>query len=242
MTDTKAGLVLIHGSELGAWLWQRLLPELDAPALAVDLPGRGRHPADRRGVRLQDAVVSVVDDIDGSPLDEVVLVAHSFSGVLVPQIAQRLGDRVVGIVLVGASVPRPGKPWVAQLPVPQRLLLRGLYALRPAGLLSPEAMNRKTLCNDLDEDLTTWFLAQRVPEAPRLLLDPVPAATFPDGVPVHYVRLLQDHNLAPSAQDRLVALLPSPHVHDLDTGHLPMLSNPKALAGLLDDVANEETV
>lgn len=236
MTGTKTGLVLIHGSELGAWLWTRVLSELESPALAVDLPGRGQHAADRRSVRLSDAVSSVVEDVDEAGFGQTVIVAHSFSGVLVPAIAQRLGDRVAGIVLVGASVPRPGTSWVGLLPLPQRLLLRSLYTVRPAGLLSPEAENRKTLCNDLDDETTAWFLSQRVPEAPRLLLDPVPSAKFPKDTPLHYVRLLGDRSITDHARDRMIGDLPKVQLHDMDTGHLPMLSKPAALALLLDGI------
>lgn len=89
-------------------------------------------------------------------------------------------------------------------------------------------MNRKTLCNDLDEQTTSWFLENRVPEAPRLLLDPVPIATFPVGVPLHYVRLLQDRGVTDDVRDRMIARLPDVDVHDLDSGHLPMLSQPAA--------------
>ena len=35
--------VLVHGAGCGADSWDRLLPFLDRPALAVDLPGRGRR-------------------------------------------------------------------------------------------------------------------------------------------------------------------------------------------------------
>lgn len=58
--DHNVGFVLIHGSELGAWLWERLVPLLRRPAPAVDLPGRGSRPADRRSLSLEDAVGSVV--------------------------------------------------------------------------------------------------------------------------------------------------------------------------------------
>lgn len=237
MPTTNTGLVLVHGSELGAWLWDRLVPHLERPALAVDLPGRGAHPADRRTVRLGDAVEAVVADVEASELDRVVLVAHSFSGVLMPAVAERLGDRVAAIVLVAASVPQAGRSWAGLLPLPQRLVLRAIYTLRPAGVLSPEGENRRTLCNDLDEPTTAWFLAQRVPEAPRLLLDPVSTATFPDGVPLHYLRLGQDQSIGEEARERMIARLPGVPVHDLDTGHLPMLSQPETLAGLLDDIA-----
>jgi pimeloyl-ACP methyl ester carboxylesterase len=32
--------VLVHGAGMGASCWDRLLPHLDRPAVAVDLPGR----------------------------------------------------------------------------------------------------------------------------------------------------------------------------------------------------------
>ncbi|MGH3520385.1 MAG: alpha/beta fold hydrolase [Haloechinothrix sp.] len=236
MSNTETGSVLIHGSELGSWLWERVRAELGSPALAVDLPGRGSRPADRRSVRLADAVRSVADDVLEWDVERVVLVAHSFSGVLVPALAELLGGRAAAVVLVGATVPQEGKSWVDLLPLPQRLFLRGLYALRPAGLLSPAAENRKTLCNDLDAETTAWFLERRVAEAPGLLLDPVSSATFPPGMPLHYVRLRDDRSIADAVRDRMIRSLPDARVHDLVSGHLPMLSRPAGLAALIDEI------
>ena len=237
MSNSHAGCVLIHGSELGAWVWERVVAQLRSPAFPVDLPGRGSRPADRCAVRLQDAVRSVADDVGQWDVERVVLVAHSFSGVLVPALAVSLGERVAAVVLVGAAVPQDGKAWLDLLPLPQRLFLRGLYKLRPGGQLSPEGDNRKTLCNDLDAETTAWFVARRVPEAPGYLLDPVPTATFPSDVPLHYVRLLDDRSISDPVRDRMVGSLPHARVHDLHSGHLPMLSQPAALAGLLDQIA-----
>ena len=238
MTDGRTGLVLTHGSELGSWLWDRLVPQAASPTLAVDLPGRGAHPTDRRSVRPGDAVSSVVHDVEQcADVDRVVLVAHSFSGVLAPAIARALGSRVVAVVLVGAAVPEPGRSWVDLLPLPQRLFLRVLYRVRPGGVLSPVGQNRKALCNDLDESTTQWFLERRVPEAPGLLLGPVPTAEFPPGVPVHYVRMLDDRTTTDAVRDRMISRVPGAIVHDLAGGHLPMLGQPQALADLLDQVA-----
>src|SRR5262245_7319889 len=35
------GLVLLHGAMLARWIWERAVPRLARPALAVDFPGRG---------------------------------------------------------------------------------------------------------------------------------------------------------------------------------------------------------
>jgi pimeloyl-ACP methyl ester carboxylesterase len=232
------GFVLIHGSELGAWLWERVVPLLRRPALAVDLPGRGSRPADRRSLSLDDAVDSVVKDVEAWGVDRVILVAHSFSGVLLPGVAARLGDRVAAVVLVGGDVPEEGKGWVDLQPPAQRVFLRLLYRLRPGGALSPRGANRKTLANDLDEQTTTMFLDRRVPEAPRFLRDPVSPATIPAGIPRHYLRLLQDRSISEAARERTLARLPGAQVHDLAGGHLPMLGRPDELAAILDEIAD----
>jgi pimeloyl-ACP methyl ester carboxylesterase len=231
------GFVLIHGSELGAWQWERLVPLLRRPALAVDLPGRGARPADRRSLSLDDAVRSVIKDVEAWGVDRVILVAHSFSGILVPALATELGGRVAAVVLVGAYVPEEGKSFVDLQPPPQRIFLRLLYRLRPAGMLSGEGANRKTLANDLDEETTAMFLSRRVPETPRFLLDPVSPVTIPAAIPRHYVRLLQDRSISDAARERMIARLPGAQVHDLDSGHLPMLGRPDELAAILDGIA-----
>ena len=52
----SVGVVLVHGSGMTSACWEPLLPLLQTPAIAVDLPGRGRRPADLlsgRGQRLR---------------------------------------------------------------------------------------------------------------------------------------------------------------------------------------------
>ena len=237
-TTSPLGFVLVHGAELGAWLWELLTPLLSHTAVAVDLPGRGTRPADPRAVALSDAVDAVADDAEHCDADRVILVAHSFSGVVIPPVVDRLGDRVAAVVFLGATVPEEGRSWVDLLPAAQRIPLRVLYRLRPGGMLSPAGQNRKTLCNDLDADSTDTFLERRVVEPPRLLLDKVSPATLPRRLPVHYVRLTRDRAVTEEQRTQAFRRLHEPQIHDLPSGHLPMLSQPAALAALLDRIAD----
>ena len=51
--------VLVHGAGMGANCWDPLLPFLDRPALAVDLPGRGsRADVGLASVSLDDCAAS----------------------------------------------------------------------------------------------------------------------------------------------------------------------------------------
>ena len=55
MTD-RFGVVLVHGGSMTSTMWDGLLPLLDVPALAVDLPGRRYRPEDLATITTLDFV------------------------------------------------------------------------------------------------------------------------------------------------------------------------------------------
>src|SRR3954470_1437863 len=101
--------VLVHGGGSTARFWDRLMPYLGVPALAVDLPGRNGKPADFGTLTVDDEVASVVADVTAAgAADPIVLVAHSSGGLVVPGVVAGLGDRVTRIVLNAALIPPEG--------------------------------------------------------------------------------------------------------------------------------------
>jgi pimeloyl-ACP methyl ester carboxylesterase len=229
------GFVLLHGAMLGRWIWDRVTPLLDRPALSVDFPGRGTKPADITEVTLGDAVDSVVADVETWSIKRVVLVAHSLSGIFVPAVTIRLGDRVAHTVFVSAAVPRPGNSYLDVLPISQRLFLRLVLAIQKSGPLTPPWASRRALCNDLDDPTTELVVRHLTREAPRFYREPV-AGEMPPRVPKLYVKLTRDRAFSSALQDKMITRLQSTRVETIQAGHLPMLGHPSRLAAILNSL------
>jgi pimeloyl-ACP methyl ester carboxylesterase len=84
--------VLVPGAWHGGWAWERVVPLLPY-AVAVDLTLD-------RDVGLRDHVDEVVAVLDGLDDPDVVLVGHSYAGLVVRQVADLRPERVAHLVLV----------------------------------------------------------------------------------------------------------------------------------------------
>ena len=236
MLPGSVGTVLLPGAGLGAWIWEPVVPLLQAPALAVEIPGRAARPADRRHVTLESAAEAVAGDVRAWRPDRVVLVGHSLGGVLVPEVARRVPDRIGALVYVAAEAPADGDRALDLIPAALRLLLRAMWIVRPGGVRPPPSATRRALCNDLD-DVTTATVVERIePEAPGIYRSRVTWAGVPE-VPRTYVKCLQDRSdVSPARQDEMAKRLQADRVVTLDTGHLPMLARPEEVAAVLEEV------
>jgi pimeloyl-ACP methyl ester carboxylesterase len=215
-------IVLVHGGAFAASCWDLLLPHLDGPVLAVDLPGRGAHPADLAEVTLADAAASVVADVDAAGFDEVVLVGHSLAGSTMPGVVGLLGDRVRHAVFVACTVPEDG---------------RSSFDTLDAEVQTGGIDFRYAFGNDLDDEQWAWCESRMVPEAMGLVIGAVHLR------PLHaskagftWIRTLQDAIVPPDRQLRFAANVPHCEVVDLDAAHMCMISRPAELAEALRTV------
>ncbi|HEY7106082.1 MAG TPA: alpha/beta hydrolase [Acidimicrobiia bacterium] len=231
-------IVLVHGGGLDRRCWDPLLPHLEPPAIAVDLPGRGAHPAPLDRVTFADCAEAVRNDVDGAAFDEILLVGHSLAGCSMPATIGLLGDRVRHAVFVACTVPDDGTSSFDMLDPDFQQRIREM----PTGPSEPRAMDEATarivLGTDLTEEQFSWCSERLVPEAPRLNSDPV------DLSPLHsascgrtWVRTLQDIIVSATKQVRYAENVGDCPVVDLDAGHMCMVSQPENLAAILNRIA-----
>lgn len=104
--------VLVAGAFHGAWAWESVanLLERDGHRVyAVDLTGQGalEHLATPE-TSLSTHIDDVVKVIERADLHDIVLVGHSYSGIVVTGAADRVRDRIAVLVYLDATVPTHG--------------------------------------------------------------------------------------------------------------------------------------
>lgn len=226
--------VLVHGSGFTASCWDDVVPLLDPPVLAVDLPGRGQHPYPLEQITTAVLADAVAAEITAHDLRDVVLVGHSLAGITLPGVVERVPDRVRQVVFVAAAVPPDGQRVADTLDPPARALVEELAAQPPAPM--EPAMARALFCADMDQVLTERTLSLMVTEAPQLYVEHVRLAGLEAPVRRAWVRLGQDIVIPPDLQDHAMQRLGTT-VHPLEAGHMAMLTHPRELAAILTEIA-----
>ncbi|MBK6599686.1 MAG: alpha/beta hydrolase [Proteobacteria bacterium] len=101
--------VLVHGTWLGGWSWQRVRRIMQAAGHEVHSPsltgcGDRKHLMSRE-VGLQTHINDIVNLIEYEELDNVILVGHSFAGITITGIADQLRGRIRRLVYFDALIP-----------------------------------------------------------------------------------------------------------------------------------------
>lgn len=223
---TAATFVPIHAGGDGAWSWHLLADELRArghDVVAVDLP------ADDESAGLEDYADAVVEAIGDRT--NIVVVAHSFGGFTGPLVCARIP--VTALVMVTAMIPAPGEPpadWWANTHYAE--------AQRETGETGGDDL--ATYYHDVAPELAAEAMRRaRNHPSDRAYSEPWPLDAWPD-VRTHFL-LCRNDRFFPAewmrgvVRDRL-GITPD----EIDSGHCPMLSQPQALADLLEQYAAEQ--
>jgi pimeloyl-ACP methyl ester carboxylesterase len=105
--------VLVHGAWHGGWCWRRVAPLLRRAGHEVVTPsltGLGdRAHLSHPGIDLDTHIQDILMLIDMEDLDDIVLVGHSYAGMVVTGVADRVPSRIGSLVYLDAFVPENGK-------------------------------------------------------------------------------------------------------------------------------------
>ena len=229
-------VIFVHGALVfdGAWWWHRMVEPLDDVGLGtgtVELPSCAPPP-----VRSVDALGDLHADADvvraalEGEAEDVVLLGHSYGGMVITEAAAGL-DNVKHLVYLTSVMPDldetlaslggdPG-PWLDTNPED------GTMGVKPE--LTPEAF-----LHDCDEGAVEGALA-RLTRQPLTAFGQTPRAVAWREKPSTYVVCSEDRATPPERQREHAKRADA--VVEIPTGHHPMLSRPRVLAGVIQGAA-----
>lgn len=221
--------VIVHGAWGGGWDWRGVDSLLVANGHRVyrpDLTGLGkRSHLISPDIGLETHIQDVVNEILWDELDDVVLVGHSYGGMVITGVADRVADRLRRLVYVDAFVPESGESVVE------------LLGARADGLL--EATVRDGLIVPVWESADAP-VPKDVPHPLRSFTDSLVLSGDGDAVPALYILTAEPERLPDDFQpfaDRAAAR--GWQVVTLEAGHTPERSHPVELTQLLLGAARE---
>jgi pimeloyl-ACP methyl ester carboxylesterase len=233
--------VLVHGAWHGGWCWRRVIPHLRAAgheAYPVTLTGVGeRAHLLSADIRLSTHIRDVVALIDNEELDNVVLVGHSYGGVVITGVAdwllQRDRPKLERLIYLDAITPYPGESWSSQHP--KETVEARVKAAAQAGNVSiapPDAA-----VYGLDSADRDWVNRRQTPHPFGVYQDPLNFdATRVASVPRTFIDCIAPALPTIAVMRRRVRTAPGWKVTELKTGHDAMLSMPEELARVLLDL------
>lgn len=115
-----ATFVLVHGAWGGGWVWRRIADRLRAAGHRVFTPtltGLGdRSHLCSPAVNLTTHILDVIGLAQWEDLDDFVLCGHSYGGVVITGVAERIRGRIAAIVYLDAFIPADGQSMVDMAP------------------------------------------------------------------------------------------------------------------------------
>ncbi len=224
-----ATFVVAHGAWSAGWAWKKMHPLMAAAGHELFTPtytgiGEREHLANPK-VDLVTHITDIVNVLRFEDLTDVILVGHSYGGMVATGIADRAHDRIRKLVYLDAFVPEEG----------QSLLdLAGQGIRHRDQAIDGWKVAPNPLPPDTPEEDVMWAMARRVYQPLATLEQPLELVNGPLSLPRRYILCTRSDAFRRFADKARAAEWP---VYELDASHNPHITCPEELAALLNRIA-----
>ncbi|WP_081671002.1 alpha/beta fold hydrolase [Sporocytophaga myxococcoides] len=234
--------LLVHGAWHPQECWHLVKEKLEQQGhnvFTVQLQGLGKDQTPLEQITLQshvDAVKLALNQIEG----KVVLVGHSYGGVVISQVGEQLPQKIEKLVYLSAFMLQNGES-LADIALKDTLsvVTQNLVFAPPAAFI-PKEKYISAFYNEVEEN-NNQVVEQEVNEL-MALLRPHPIAAL--GTPISiganynsldkvYISCLKDHAITPSAQQFMYSRFNGVKVFTLKADHSPFITQTSQLVNIL---------
>lgn len=234
-----ATFVLVHGAFQGGWVWGQVddaLTELGHEVYRPTLSGCGMHRQQPvAGVGLSQYILEVIQFLEDENLANVVLVGHSYAGLICSAVAAVRRNHVSRLILVDGVLPTTGKSFADIGGAPFSKMLEAHTSAD--GFVRPWPLETFGVAPHSEN----WF-AERLGTFPlAAFIEPFPDLDATVDCKRSYIGCIPAKNpLLRAMTTRAEA--DGWDTHALMSGHCAMVSAPLELAGLLHKMAKGDGV
>ncbi len=167
--------VLVHGAWHTGELFEDVARVIRTAGHEVHCPTiAGNRPGDKKSTGLKDAIRSIIDYLEDNDLSDVVLMGHSYGGMVITGAADRCADRIRRLIYWNAFVPNDGECLNDMVPPHYAALFDQISAAGgDNSVMLPFPVWREAFINDASLELATSSYEK---------LNPHPYATFTDPI------------------------------------------------------------
>jgi len=235
-TNSKT-IVLVHGAWSDASSWDAVTPLLKAQGeevINVNLAGHGKDTTSFGSITFQTYVDQVKAAI--GTRTNVVLVGHSFGGMVISQVAEEIPSQIKKLIFLAATVPYDGASLLS-------LAKQDPVSHIGKSLTIDEKHGAAIIAKDGVADIFAADAPPQVQEYLAATIKPEPLA--PLATPVHltekkfgsikkvYIYTVNDNAISYPAQQHMVKAGKVTKVYTLQSSHTPFISMPGKLAEIL---------
>jgi pimeloyl-ACP methyl ester carboxylesterase len=239
-----ATFVLVHGGGHGGWCWQRLAPLLRAAGHDVYTPtltGLGErshllHP----DINLDTHIADVTGVLCYEDLADVILVGHSYGGMVITGVADRATSRLGQLVYLDAAIPNDGESLVDVAPQMMKLARGDARVVNGVELVLWPVPDMGQFYGVTDPAEVAWMQDKLTPHPWACFEQPLHVADDAAIKRIPRTNINTTASLRGSEPDRRQRQLAADRAWEIDTGHDLMITEPVAVADMLLRLAPPE--
>jgi pimeloyl-ACP methyl ester carboxylesterase len=228
-----AVFVVAHGAWSSGWAWRKMRPLMRATGHDFFTPsytglGERQHLASP-SVNLSLHIDDVVNVLEFEDLREVVLIGHSFGGLVATGVADRVRNRIARVIYLDAFVPENGQSLMDMLPEQARDAMRSAANVKGDGWRVPP----REMPPDTPEPDRTWAMPRRAAHPIAAFEEPLQlsGAPLPPRAYIYCTRIDGDDRFGPFADRARRERWP---YAEIDASHNPHITAPHDLCAALN--------
>jgi pimeloyl-ACP methyl ester carboxylesterase len=230
-----ATFLVCHGAWSAAWAWKRMHPLMNAAGHRLVTPtytglGERSHLANR-SIDLETHIQDILNVIKFEDLHDIVLIGHSYGGMVATGVADRARERVSQLIYIDAFVPDHGQS-LLDLNEPARQFMHELVGKGDGWRVPPNPSPPDTAQADLE-----WLTERRVDMPIKCFEMKLELSAGRLTLPRSYIyatRITPADTFGPFA--RRAKSEPGWHYYEIDASHAPNITAPEALMELLQKI------